>query len=113
MYVSFSSCVDKNSFIGFNFHVWLFNSHYFLTFAQLSQDLIQPYITSLTSMKAEQTIETAKDSSGARVIEAFLASNAATKQKRKLINKYALLFYVIWLFYYFMNDRFHSVALFI
>lgn len=82
-------------------------------FAQLLQDLIQPYITSLTSMKAEQTIETAKDSSGARVIEAFLASNAATKQKRKLINKYALLLYVIWLFDYFMNDRFHSVALFI
>uniref|UniRef100_A0A1J3C7M7 Pumilio-like protein 23 n=1 Tax=Noccaea caerulescens TaxID=107243 RepID=A0A1J3C7M7_NOCCA len=54
---------------------------------KFSSDLIQPYITSLTSMKAEQTIETAKDSSGARVIEAFLASNAATKQKRKLINK--------------------------
>ncbi|XP_024006655.1 pumilio homolog 23 isoform X2 [Eutrema salsugineum] len=52
-----------------------------------SSDLIQPYITSLTSMQAEHTIETAKDSSGARVIEAFLASNAATKQKRRLIIK--------------------------
>ncbi|EOA33684.1 hypothetical protein CARUB_v10019867mg [Capsella rubella] len=54
---------------------------------KLSSDHIQPYITSLTSMKAEYIIETAKDSSGARVIEAFLASNAATKQKRRLIIK--------------------------
>ncbi|CAN8235455.1 unnamed protein product [Cochlearia groenlandica] len=54
---------------------------------KFSSDIIQPYIISLTSMKPEHTIETAKDSSGARVIEAFLASNAATKQKRKLIIK--------------------------
>lgn len=75
---------------------------------------MQPYITSFTSMKAEHTIETAKDSSGARVIEAFLASNAATKQKRRLIIKYALLLYVIWLFVYFKTGRVHSVvALFI
>lgn len=46
-------------------------------------------------MKPEHIIETAKDSSGARVIEAFLASNAAAKQKRRLIIKYALLLYVI------------------
>ncbi|KAL1214456.1 Pumilio-like protein 23 [Cardamine amara subsp. amara] len=54
---------------------------------KFSSDIIQPYITSLTSMKPEYTIETAKDSSGARVIEAFLASDAAIKQKRRLINK--------------------------
>ncbi|VVA95022.1 unnamed protein product [Arabis nemorensis] len=54
---------------------------------KFSSDLIQPYIKSFASMKAEHTIETAKDSSGARVIEAFLASNAATKQKRRLIIK--------------------------
>ncbi|XP_010471257.1 PREDICTED: pumilio homolog 23 [Camelina sativa] len=54
---------------------------------KFSSDHIQPYITSLTSMKADYIIETAKDSSGARVIEAFLASNAATKQKRRLIIK--------------------------
>ncbi|CAN7040751.1 unnamed protein product [Brassica rapa subsp. trilocularis] len=41
-------------------------------------------------MKAEHTIETAKDSNGGRVIEAFLTSNAATKQKRRLLIKYAL-----------------------
>ncbi|KAJ0241043.1 Pumilio 23 [Hirschfeldia incana] len=55
---------------------------------QFSSELIQPYITSLTSMKPEHIIETAKDSSGARVIEAFLASNAAAKQKRRLIIKF-------------------------
>nr|VDD22865.1 unnamed protein product [Brassica oleracea] len=38
-------------------------------------------------MKSEHTIETAKDSNGGRVIEAFLTSNAATKQKRRLIIK--------------------------
>ncbi|KAL9311504.1 Pumilio 23 [Arabidopsis thaliana] len=54
---------------------------------KFSSDHIQPYITSLTSMKAEYITETAKDSSGARVIEAFLASDAATKQKRRLIIK--------------------------
>lgn len=46
-------------------------------------------------MKPEYTVETAKDPSGARVIEAFLASNAASKQKRRLIIKYALLGYVL------------------
>lgn len=46
-------------------------------------------------MKPEYTVETAKDPSGARVIEAFLASNAASKQKRRLIIKYALLRYVL------------------
>uniref|UniRef100_A0A0D3D035 PUM-HD domain-containing protein n=2 Tax=Brassica oleracea var. oleracea TaxID=109376 RepID=A0A0D3D035_BRAOL len=54
---------------------------------KFSSELIQPYITSLTSMKPEYTVETAKDPSGARVIEAFLASNAASKQKRRLIIK--------------------------
>ncbi|KAL0701556.1 hypothetical protein Bca4012_057678 [Brassica carinata] len=54
---------------------------------KFSSELIQPYITSLTSMKPEHTIETAKDPSGGRVIEAFLASNAASKQKRRLIIK--------------------------
>ncbi|CAH8359410.1 unnamed protein product [Eruca vesicaria subsp. sativa] len=54
---------------------------------KFSSELIQPYITSLTSMKPEYTIETTKDLGGAQVIEAFLASNAATKQKRRLIIK--------------------------
>lgn len=88
-------------------------SQYFPTFAQFSQDLIQPYIASLTSMKAEHAIETAKDSSGARVIEAFLASNAATKQKRRLMIKYDLLLCGIRLFVCFKTGRFHNVALFI
>lgn len=61
-------------------------------------------------MKAEYIIETAKDSSGARVIEAFLASNAATKQKRRLIIKYAMLLDVIWGYIYSKTGRFHSVA---
>ncbi|XP_010540106.1 PREDICTED: pumilio homolog 23 isoform X2 [Tarenaya hassleriana] len=54
---------------------------------KFSSDLIQPYIASMTSIKDEQTIEAAKDGSGARVIEAFLGSNAAVKQKRRLVMK--------------------------
>lgn len=63
-------------------------------------------------MKAEYITETAKDSSGARVIEAFLASNAATKQKRRLIIKYALLLDVIWGYVYFKTGRFHSILVY-
>lgn len=84
--------VDTTSFTGFNFPRAF---TLFPIFCQFSQELIQPYVTSLTSMKPEHIIETAKDSSGARVIEAFLASNAAAKQKRRLIIKYALLLYVV------------------
>lgn len=110
-YVFFSSCVDKHSFSGFNFQACLFSAFTVIpNFCSISQDHIQPYITSLTSMKAEYIIETAKDSSGARVIEAFLASNAATKQKRRLIIKYAMLLDVIWGYIYSKIGRFHSVA---
>lgn len=110
VYVSFSSCVDKNSFSAFNFQIFGFSCAFTVTpnFFSISQDHIQPYITSLTSMKAEYITETAKDSSGARVIEAFLASDAATKQKRRLIIKYALLLDFIWGYVYLKTDRFHS-----
>ncbi|KAJ8447540.1 hypothetical protein Cgig2_031153 [Carnegiea gigantea] len=51
---------------------------------------IEPFITSLTSMESSHVLETAKDGAGARVIEAFLGSNASDKQKKKLIKKYTL-----------------------
>ncbi|GAB4849982.1 hypothetical protein Ancab_029281 [Ancistrocladus abbreviatus] len=50
-------------------------------------ELIQPYITSLTSMESGHVLETAKDAMGAHVIEAFLSSTASDKQKQKLIGK--------------------------
>lgn len=53
------------------------------------QALIQPYITSITSMEDNHVLEVAKDSSGSRVIEAFLDSDAPAKLKRRLIMKYA------------------------
>ncbi|XP_038898236.1 pumilio homolog 23 isoform X1 [Benincasa hispida] len=49
--------------------------------------LIQPYITSITSMEDNHVLEVAKDSSGSRVIEAFLNSDAPAKLKRRLIMK--------------------------
>ncbi|KAK0598080.1 hypothetical protein LWI29_031490 [Acer saccharum] len=48
---------------------------------------IQPFITSITSMEADHVFETAKDAGGARVIEAFLSSNASGKQKHRLVVK--------------------------
>ncbi|KAJ0075862.1 hypothetical protein Patl1_33864 [Pistacia atlantica] len=53
----------------------------------VSQEFIQPYITSITSMEADHVFEAAKDAGGARVIEAFLGSNASGKQKHRLILK--------------------------
>ncbi|XP_056685054.1 pumilio homolog 23 isoform X2 [Spinacia oleracea] len=50
-------------------------------------EYIQPYITSITSMESSHVLEALKDSAGARVIEAFLASKAPDKQKKKLISK--------------------------
>ncbi|KAL4277977.1 hypothetical protein GQ457_03G040530 [Hibiscus cannabinus] len=49
-------------------------------------DWIQPYILSITSME-KHVLEAAKDARGARIIEAFLASDASTKQKRRLVVK--------------------------
>jgi nucleolar protein 9 len=53
----------------------------------LPNEFIQAYVTSITSMEAEHLLEALKDSRGARVIEAFLLSNASGKLKRKLIMK--------------------------
>ncbi|KAL9247238.1 hypothetical protein vseg_020690 [Gypsophila vaccaria] len=50
-------------------------------------EYIQPYVTSIISMENSQVLETAKDSAGARVIEAFMSSSASDKQKKKLMSK--------------------------
>lgn len=41
-------------------------------------------------MEIDHVLQTAKDAGGARVIEAFLSSNASGKQKHRLIMKYVL-----------------------
>lgn len=43
-------------------------------------------------------LEASKDPGGARVIEAFLNSNASTKHKRKLVIKYVISFLFPFLF---------------
>lgn len=48
-------------------------------------EFIQAYISSITSMEADHVLHALKDFGGARVIEAFLCSNASGKQKRKLV----------------------------
>uniref|UniRef100_A0A2P2KI90 Pumilio homolog 23 n=1 Tax=Rhizophora mucronata TaxID=61149 RepID=A0A2P2KI90_RHIMU len=58
---------------------------------KFQSELIQPYIESLTSMEVDCVFEAAKDTGGARVIEAFLDSNASRKQKQRLMAKYAML----------------------
>ena len=53
-------------------------------------------------MEAEHVLEAAKDAGGARVIEAFLASDASTKQKRRLVVKYVKQL-LLWQFYFFQE----------
>ncbi|EPS70418.1 hypothetical protein M569_04339 [Genlisea aurea] len=50
-------------------------------------EFIEAYIIGLTSLEADRILEVSKDPAGARVIEAFLSSDASAKQKRKLIIK--------------------------
>ncbi|KAD6794826.1 hypothetical protein E3N88_05722 [Mikania micrantha] len=55
---------------------------------RLPADFIHAFISSMTSLEENQLLDTSKDSGGARVIEAFLDSEASGKQKRKLIVKF-------------------------
>ncbi|KAL2505700.1 Pumilio23 [Abeliophyllum distichum] len=55
---------------------------------RLPNDFILQYISSITSLEDNHVLEASKDPSGARVIEAFLSSNASTKHKRKLVIKH-------------------------
>ncbi|KAL5731709.1 hypothetical protein ACHQM5_004412 [Ranunculus cassubicifolius] len=48
-------------------------------------EFIQPYVTSILAMEADQILETAKSPGGGRVIESFLTSGASAKLKRKMI----------------------------
>ncbi|XP_051147669.1 pumilio homolog 23 isoform X2 [Andrographis paniculata] len=57
------------------------------TVFRFPSEFIQSYITSITSLEDNQVLEASKDPAGARVIEAFVTSNASTKRKRKLIIK--------------------------
>ncbi|KAK8952145.1 hypothetical protein KSP39_PZI003218 [Platanthera zijinensis] len=52
-----------------------------------SNSATRPYIASVTSMAADHILETAKDVGGGRVLEAFLCSDALTKQKLEVITK--------------------------
>ncbi|KAI3455681.1 hypothetical protein Pfo_012344 [Paulownia fortunei] len=57
------------------------------TVFRFPREFIQAYITSITSLEDKHVLEASKDPSGARVIEAFLISNASPKQKHKLVIK--------------------------
>ncbi|KAG9159042.1 hypothetical protein Leryth_018584 [Lithospermum erythrorhizon] len=50
-------------------------------------EFIHAFLSSITSLEENQVLNTSKDPSGARVIEAFLNSNSSTKHKRKLVVK--------------------------
>lgn len=70
-----------------------------------SQEFIQPYISSITSMDTEHVLEAAKDAGGARVVEAFLGSNASAKQKHRLVVKYVTLCLFV-----FLSSRFSCLC---
>ncbi|KAG9443911.1 hypothetical protein H6P81_015251 [Aristolochia fimbriata] len=57
------------------------------TIFRCSSDMIQPFVTSLITMEAGQVFEMAKDAGGGRVLEAFLSSDASSKQKQKIVGK--------------------------
>lgn len=50
-------------------------------------EFIQTYVISIISLGESHILQTTKDPSGSRVIEAFLASDASAKQKRRLVLK--------------------------
>ncbi|KAF9685366.1 hypothetical protein SADUNF_Sadunf03G0047100 [Salix dunnii] len=85
---SYFACVEKSSWkwpSGTKIHVM--GSLILQTIFKFQNQLIQPYITSFTSMEVDHVLEAAKDAGGARTIEAFLDSNATGKLKHRLINK--------------------------
>ncbi|GER28355.1 pumilio 23, partial [Striga asiatica] len=55
---------------------------------KFQREFIQPYITSITSLDDKLVLKASKDPAGARVIEAFLISNASPEQKQKLVVKF-------------------------
>lgn len=65
--------------------ILIYNIVYFIF-----QEFIQPFVTSITSIPTDNVLEAAKDPGGARVIEAFLSSNASAKLKRRLVMRYAV-----------------------
>ncbi|XVF25297.1 hypothetical protein REPUB_Repub13aG0201400 [Reevesia pubescens] len=85
---SYFSCEDKSSWNwarGVKMHIM--GSLILQAIFKFQSEWIQPYILSITAMEAEHVLEAAKDAGGAHVIEAFLASDASTKQKRRLVVK--------------------------
>ncbi|XP_070015657.1 pumilio homolog 23-like [Nicotiana sylvestris] len=53
----------------------------------LIRELIQIYVTSITSLEEHHVLAASKDPSGSRVIESFRNSNISAKQKWKLVAK--------------------------
>ncbi|KAF5732078.1 pumilio 23 [Tripterygium wilfordii] len=85
---SYFFCVDKSNWkweSGSKMHV--VGSLILQAIFKYQSEYIQPYITSIAYMEADQALEAAKDPGGARVIEAFLCSNASAKLKRRLVIK--------------------------
>ncbi|XVF27154.1 hypothetical protein REPUB_Repub14bG0082100 [Reevesia pubescens] len=86
---SYFSCEDKSSWNwAGGVKMQVMGSLILQAIFKFRSEWIQPYILSITSMEAEHVLEAAKDAGGARVIEAYLASDASTKQKRRLVVKY-------------------------
>ncbi|XVF27153.1 hypothetical protein REPUB_Repub14bG0082100 [Reevesia pubescens] len=85
---SYFSCEDKSSWNwAGGVKMQVMGSLILQAIFKFRSEWIQPYILSITSMEAEHVLEAAKDAGGARVIEAYLASDASTKQKRRLVVK--------------------------
>ncbi|XP_022724835.1 pumilio homolog 23-like isoform X3 [Durio zibethinus] len=87
---SYFSCEDKSSWSwAGGVKMQVMGSLILQAIFKFRSEWIQPYLLSIASMAAEHVLETAKDAGGACVIDAFLASDASAKQKRRLVVKYA------------------------
>ncbi|KAJ9691808.1 hypothetical protein PVL29_011094 [Vitis rotundifolia] len=85
---SYFCCEDKSNWTwprGVKMHV--LGSLILQTVFKYLSGFIQPYVSSITSMETDHVLEAAKDAGGARVIEAFLSSNASKKHKQRLVVK--------------------------
>ncbi|XP_022724837.1 pumilio homolog 23-like isoform X5 [Durio zibethinus] len=85
---SYFSCEDKSSWSwAGGVKMQVMGSLILQAIFKFRSEWIQPYLLSIASMAAEHVLETAKDAGGACVIDAFLASDASAKQKRRLVVK--------------------------
>lgn len=85
---SFFGCEDPSNWNwAYGAKIHIMGSLILQVIFRFPRGFMHSYITSISSLEADHVLQVAKDVGGARVIEAFLDSNAKDQQKRKLISR--------------------------